>query len=130
MNAPMEQVTEYGARHSTPGTSGWRLVSLLALLLAACGQEIPVPTGEQGLHKMGQARELRASLEIRQLKTEAEAYWTRTGEWPEEWSDVRRSGNDPWGHPYVLDTSDGTAYVFSAGPDGEIDTEDDILPAD
>lgn len=36
------------------------------------------------------------------------------------------AGTDPWGRPYELEHAGGRAIVFSAGPDGEIGTGDDI----
>ena len=34
--------------------------------------------------------------------------------------------DDPWGHPYWLESSGRKRHVCSAGPDGQEDSEDDI----
>lgn len=43
----------------------------------------------------------------------------------EEWDSVR-TGKDPWGNPLEITLDGGAARVWSAGPDGEERTEDDI----
>jgi hypothetical protein len=99
---------------------------LLALLLVApsCGEA--AETAVRGQEAIAQTLEMRAGMEIRQLRTEVGQHHVLRGEWPEDWSDIRRIGTDPWGNPYVLEIDGSDAIVFSAGPDGEVDTSDDI----
>ena len=102
-----------------------RCLLLLALLAApACGG--PAETAQQGLDAMARTRTMRAGMEIRQLRTEVEQHHVLRGEWPSESSQMLRTAIDPWGNPYVVETEDSRAIVFSAGPDGEIDTADDV----
>lgn len=36
------------------------------------------------------------------------------------------AGRDPWQNPYRIQCSDGTVHVYSSGPDGILNTRDDI----
>ena len=42
------------------------------------------------------------------------------------WQALRRSGIDPWGEEYVLESEGNHAVIFSSGPYGEIGTDDDV----
>ena len=103
-----------------------RCLLLLGILLAtpACGD--PAGTTQRGLDTIAQARGIRAEIEIRQLRTEVGQFHVLRGEWPSEDSDLLRTAIDPWGNPYVVEIDGSRALVFSAGPDGEIDTDDDV----
>jgi hypothetical protein len=72
------------------------------------------------------ARELRIQQEIRYLRHEIEQRHALRGEWPEDWSFLRRSALDPWDREYLFEIEDGRAVVHSAGPDGEDGTADDV----
>ena len=69
---------------------------------------------------------MRAQMEIRQLRTEVGQHHVLRGEWPSESSELLRTAIDPWDNPYVVEIDGSRAIVYSAGPDGEIDTGDDI----
>ena len=100
------------------------LLLLPLLVTAGCGE--PAETTLRGLDTIAKTRTLRAGLEIRQLRTEVEQHHVLRGEWPSESSEILRTAIDPWGNPYVVEFDGSRAIVFSAGPDGEIDTADDV----
>jgi hypothetical protein len=55
-------------------------------------------------------------------------YVTVHGRYPstdEEWASVK-TGKDPWGNTLEISMDGGAARVWSAGPDGEERTDDDI----
>ncbi len=101
------------------------LVSVV-FALAACGDLSPTGTVERGIPQMKRAERLRIQQEIRYFERELGQRYAIDGEWPDDWSFLRRSSNDPWGNPYHFYVEDGEAVVFSAGPDGEPDTADDV----
>ena len=42
-------------------------------------------------------------------------------------TDIPNRGQpDPWGHPYIVECDGVVVRARSAGPDGELDTEDDL----
>ncbi len=93
------------------------------LLLIACHDPVEVA---KDAPIVGDAKRFRAQLEITRLKTESEQFHALKGEWPDSWQALRRSGIDPWGEEYVLDSEDERAVIFSSGPDREIGTDDDV----
>ena len=102
----------------------WTTIITLALL-AGCsddsgGGKYREPGAIEG------SRVLRARMEIRQLVNDVSMYEANRGEWPENWRAVRRSGIDPWGNEYALEILDGRPEIWSAGPDGELGTADDV----
>ena len=70
----------------------------------------------------------RAELEIPRLRAELEQYHALRNEWPEDWRFTRRHCLDPWGEPYLFDIEEGgnRAVVYSAGPDREDGTGDEV----
>jgi len=106
------------------------LSTLLLLLLAVAGCDA-LDTMTEGTKDSGKRIEgterLRAELEIQRLQSDLELYHARTGEWPADWSAVKRSGRDPWGNAYLFVIDNESAIVFSAGPDGEPNTDDDVF---
>jgi len=103
------------------------LAHLLLLAVASCGDLSPTGTVERGKPLMDRAKRLRIQQEIRYLEHELGQQHALTGEWPDDWGFLRRSANDPWGNEYRFSVEDGEGRVFSAGPDGEPDTPDDIV---
>lgn len=103
-----------------------RVLITVLLGLASCGELSPTATVERGRTQMDGARALRVQQEIRYLESEMNQRHALRGEWPEDWSFTHRSALDPWGHEYEFVIEDGRAVVFSVGPDGEIDTADDV----
>lgn len=98
----------------------------LLLLLAGCDVDALVPTTGNEVAPVHDARVLRARMEIRQLTAEVEQHHALRGEWPADWRAIGRSGRDPWGGEYVLDFERDRPVVYSTGPDGEDDTDDDV----
>ena len=99
---------------------------ILALLLAGCEADTLLPTKGKEVLPVHDAKVLRARMEIRQLRVEVEQHHALRGAWPADWRAIGRSGLDPWGSEYLLDFERDRPIVFSAGPDGEVDTDDDI----
>ena len=93
------------------------------LLLAACYDPVDVA---KDAPVVGDTKRFRAQLEIQRLRTESEQYHALKGEWPDSWRKLQRSGVDPWGCEYVIETDGNRAVIFSSGPDGEIGTDDDV----
>jgi general secretion pathway protein G len=44
----------------------------------------------------------------------------------ESYLDKSKRAEDPWGNEFVIKCSDGDVQVYSMGPDGQDNTEDDI----
>lgn len=103
-----------------------RLLLLLPLCLAACDLADGSKSKGKSLAPVEDARVFRAGLELRQLASELEQHRALRGDWPRDWSEVKRSGLDPWGNAYAFETDGEHATVVSAGPDGEFDTDDDL----
>ena len=99
-----------------------RRAAWLLILLPACGLD----TAIENENLIDDTRLMRADLEMRQLKNDLEQHHALRGEWPEDWSTVRRSGMDPWGGEYVFEIEGSNAVVHSAGPDGVHETGDDL----
>ena len=105
--------------------------ALLIALLAGCGLEAHVEAGAKH-NMMKDTLRFRAELEIPRLKMELEQYHALHHEWPEDWRFTRRHCLDPWGEPYLFEIEvDGNrALVYSAGPDREPGTGDEVYAAD
>lgn len=99
-----------------------RRVAWLLFLLPACGIETQI----ENENLIGDTRLLRAEMEMRQLKNDLEQHHALRGEWPADWITVRRSGMDPWGSEYTFEVEGSDAVVYSAGPDREHETADDL----
>jgi hypothetical protein len=101
-----------------------RLLLLALLLLPAC--DAGTGTGAKEPAAVEDARIFRAQLEMKTLAAELEQYRALHGDWPADWAALRRSGKDPWGNDYGFEPEGEQVAVFSAGPDGEFDTDDDL----
>ena len=103
-----------------------RLLLTALALLAACDAGPATKPGGKVPAAVEDAQVLRAQLEMRTLATELEGQHALRGEWPADWRAIRRSGKDPWGNDYAFETDGEQVTVYSAGPDGEFDTGDDL----
>ncbi len=101
-------------------------VWILALLLMGCDVDTLLPTKGKEILPVHDAKVLRARMEIQRLTAEVEEHEARRGEWPPDWRAIGRSGLDPWGSEYLLEFERERPVVYSAGPDGEPDTDDDV----
>jgi hypothetical protein len=99
---------------------------ILAVLLMGCEADTFLPTKGKEVLPVYDARVLRARMEIQRLAAEVEQHHALRGEWPSDWRAIGRSGLDPWGGEYVLEFERDRPIVFSPGPDGEADTDDDV----
>jgi prepilin-type N-terminal cleavage/methylation domain-containing protein len=93
------------------------------------------------------ARTSAANKELRNLNTIVEAFAAVDGDYPEasldlenprsiasvmqdhgvKWTDDETGETDPWGNPYYYQSLGGGLYcIISAGPDGELGTDDDL----
>ena len=72
-----------------------------------------------------------AKSDIRQLEQACEMYYIENMQPPKSLRELQDKGYipralmDPWGHPYRLWTGKET-FIYSIGPDGVDDTDDDI----
>ena len=108
-----------------------RAACLFALLLLAACELKPFDTEDTGDPvAIEQARIVRAQVEINTLRAEMTRYYAANGEWPPNWASLKRSGRDPWGHAYAMHYDGDEPIVYSAGRDGQFDTDDDVYPAD
>jgi hypothetical protein len=99
---------------------------ILVLLLVGCDADTLLPTTGKEVAPVHDARVVRARMEIQRLSAEVEQHHARRGEWPPDWRAIGRSGLDPWGGEYILEFEEDRPVVYSAGPDGEADTDDDV----
>jgi len=102
---------------------------LALLLLPSCGEDLarPNPNSKSKVPAVVEdAQLLRAALEMKTLAAELAQYHAAHGEWPADWRAMRRSGKDPWGNDYDFETDGDAVVVYSAGPDGEFETGDDL----
>ena len=100
-----------------------RFLVLLLILPASCSDPVDAA---KGAPEVADARRFRAQNEIVQLERQTEQHFRLHGEWPEDWEALGLRGTDPWGGEYVLQTDGDDAVIFSAGPDREIGTDDDV----
>jgi len=104
-----------------------RPLLLSLLLLPACGDDPAPKVQAKAPAVVEDAQVVRATLEMRQLAAELEQHHLMHGEWPADWKALKRSAKDPWGNEYQFETDVEEAIVYSAGPDGEFGTDDDIV---
>ena len=100
-----------------------RVAALLLALVPACNN----PVDEAAKSKnVSDASNFRVEQDIVQLRRECLQYQALHGEFPPDWATLKRNKTDPWGNEYGLETEDGFLDVYSAGPDGKYDTDDDL----
>ncbi len=101
---------------------------LLALLLLPPACDVELGKGPKGKPPpvVEDALIFRAQLEMKTLAAEVEQHHALRAEWPADWRALKRSGRDPWGNEYAFEIDGERATVFSAGPDGEFGTDDDL----
>ncbi|MBI4569349.1 MAG: type II secretion system protein GspG [Planctomycetes bacterium] len=86
------------------------------------------------------AKQQAARAGIAELRKACELYRSTTGIWPNSLEELltpagdyqptmkRQHLNDPWNHPYLYSNPENsdTFLLYSSGPDGNPDTEDDV----
>ena len=98
----------------------------LALLLAGCGLDAPEQKAKDSAVVLD-AKFLRVQMDLHRLASEMDQYYSFHNGWPEDWSDLKRAPMlDPWGTEYGFGIEEGRPVVYSAGPDGEDGTDDDL----
>jgi hypothetical protein len=99
------------------------MLTLLLLLMPGCSK----PAEQAAKSKdVADAKEFQATQDIVQLRRECLQFRAVHGELPESWDELGRTKDDPWGNEYALVLEETRLDVYSAGPDGEYDTPDDI----
>lgn len=125
---------------------GFTLIELMVvIIILAILAAVVIP---RVINRTEDARQAAARTDISTLDNQLEAYKLDTGEYPSadqglqalisnvgnnpKWNGpYLKNGlpNDPWGHPYIyrVPSEHGLDYdLFSAGPDGQPGTADDI----
>ena len=99
------------------------LTALLVLLAVACAK--PADRANKST-KVGFARAVKAEQDLHFLRRECDQYQALHGELPADMEALGVTKMDPWGTEYALEFDHGQIDLYSAGPDGEFDTVDDI----
>jgi hypothetical protein len=102
-----------------------RPTALLFLLVVAAACAKPADEANKST-KVANARMFKAEQDMMHLRRECDRYQALHGELPEDLEALGFTRNDPWGSEYALDVEDGFVDIYSAGPDCEFDTIDDI----
>lgn len=71
-------------------------------------------------------RRTKTERQIEQLQIKADMYRYRHGSYPVTLQEIGRT-KDAWGRPFAYSPGDGPAMIVSAGPDGKMETPDDIF---
>ncbi|HDH00448.1 MAG TPA: hypothetical protein ENG80_01395, partial [Nitrospirae bacterium] len=66
-----------------------------------------------------------SGFNMEKIKTDIDIYNAVNGRYPSSLEAVTKE-NDPWGKPYIYETTDRGFKLFSAGPDGVAQTKDDV----
>jgi len=99
------------------------LTALLLLFVCACSK----PADEAAKSKdVADAKLFQATQDIVQLRRDCHQHEAMKGQLPADWDELGRTKSDPWGNAYVLLIDDGRVDIYSAGPDGKYETQDDI----
>ncbi len=70
-------------------------------------------------------KEARASFNIERLKTHVDIYSAINGWYPKS-LEILTKRKDPWGRPYIYNSTESGFMLFSSGPDGIEGTDDDV----
>jgi hypothetical protein len=112
----------------------WLLASPILFRLEPSGLW-PLSTAQ--VASLDRVRSLRAQADLVELARSVEQYAATTGGYPtslEALGTSKRPVRDPWGHLYQIRRTgmgdDAGRRVISGGPDGRIDTRDDIAVGD
>ncbi|HHN64824.1 MAG TPA: DUF4388 domain-containing protein [Nitrospirae bacterium] len=98
-------------------------LNYLVPVVMAAAFIISLVTSRSGL--LDHLRQAQAVSEIENLRSAVEREYLKTGSYPATLPYVKK---DPWGSPYVYEVrEDGRSYrLLSAGPDGVLDSSDDV----
>ncbi len=117
--------------------AGFTLVELLLVItiLGILGTVVVMNFGDVG----GDARKETTRQSILAIDQAVTVYNTKVGHMPKDISDLTKpindskqgllkskDVNDAWGNPFEFKMEDGSYTIRSAGPDGQMNTEDDI----
>lgn len=131
-----------------------RRLAVAILLATACGSSKPEPTAPQSINVAAASAPASAlpvaaepdpgtPAKISQAQLDAKVMHVVAEKWRVDHGDdecpsaerlkldrelsASSSLEDPWGHRYEIRCVDFDTMVLSAGPDGQLDTSDDIL---
>jgi hypothetical protein len=115
------------------GRLGWGLATLWLLGSLVLFRAEPLgllPLSAAGVKSLDRVRSLRAQADLAELARDVEEYMASTGDYPGSLDALGKPLRDPWGHPYQIRRSGSVVNVVSGGPDGRIDTADDLAVGD
>ncbi|MCA9565318.1 MAG: type II secretion system protein GspG [Myxococcales bacterium] len=116
-----------------PRQAGMTLVEIMIVLTIMAGIMGFAAYSVVGYLKSSKIKD--AQAEVAQIKGFIQNYYIQCNSYPDDLSDLE-SGclgaitdhvpNDPWDNPYEYVREQNSPVVFSAGPDGQSGTEDDV----
>jgi general secretion pathway protein G len=135
MEHPNLTSTQSAARAGTP--RGMTLVEIMIVITIMASI-----MGVVGFYVFGtltQAQTKNAKMGINQLEQIVQTHYMLNNKMPSSLNELTEGDNplvesedkldDPWGNKYIYEHSGGTNYtIYSAGPDGQQGTEDDVKP--
>ena len=109
----------------TGDVSVLRLISLACIAIVALMIALMPFRGNEISRILNSLNGLRSIGNIEELRFMSEVYKYRNGAYPPSLDQIGRS-IDIWGSPYVYKVGSNGVIIYSAGPDREIGTRDDI----